>query len=77
LHRPTLESQVRQILKAARAAGVSLAVIVEGDTVTGTPARGIAPANREDRTPGEPPFDAPASRSLFKTRAHPKQKVVL
>jgi hypothetical protein len=77
VRRPTLESTVKQLLKAAQAAGVSIAVIVEGDTVTATPARGIATANREDRTPGEPPLDAPAGRSLFKTRAHPKQKVVL
>jgi hypothetical protein len=76
IRRPSLESTVRQVLKAAQAAGVSIAVTIEGETVTATPTRGIAPAPREDRTPGEQPPDAP-SRSLFKARAVPKQKVVL
>jgi hypothetical protein len=76
VRRPSLESTVRQVLKAAQAAGVSIAVTIEGDTVTASPTRGIAPATREDRTPGEQPPDAPP-RSLFKARAIPKQKVVL
>jgi hypothetical protein len=76
VRRPSLESTVRQVLKAAQAAGVSIAATIEGDTVTASPTRGIAPATREDRTPGEQSHDAPP-RSLFKARAVPKQKVVL
>ena len=66
------------MLKAAQAAGVPIAVTIEGDTVTATPARGTAMGQpREDRTPGEPTPDAPSGRALFKARAVPKQKVVL
>jgi len=75
IRRPSLEGRVRQLLKAAQAAGVQIAVTIEGDKVTATPARGAAPATRDDR--GEPTLDAPPSRSLFKTRAVPKVKVVL
>jgi hypothetical protein len=77
IRRPSLESVVKQLLKAGQAAGVSVAVTVEGDTVTASPTRGTGPATREDRTSGEQPPDAPSGRALFKARAVPKQKVVL
>jgi hypothetical protein len=51
IRRPSLESQVRQLLKAAHAAGVQIAVTVEGDKVTATPARGVAPAPTEKAAP--------------------------
>jgi hypothetical protein len=60
--KPSLESQVRQLLKAGLAVGVQIAVTVEGDKVTATPTRGMAPANREGPPMGEPP-DAPSGRS--------------
>jgi hypothetical protein len=77
IRRPSLESQVRQLLKAAQVAGVQIAVTVEGDKVTATPVRGSSPANREDPTHGSPPADAAPGRALFKARAVPKVKVVL
>ena len=43
VRRPSLESQLRQLWKAARAAGVPIAVTIEGDTVTATPAREKSP----------------------------------
>jgi hypothetical protein len=75
--RPSLESQVRQLLKAAQVAGVQIAVTIEGDKVTATPVRGSSPANREDPTDGSPRADAAPGRALFKARAVPKVKVVL
>jgi hypothetical protein len=71
IRRPSLESQVRQLWKAAHAAGVQIAVTIEGDTVTATPTRGAAAPSEQ------PQADAPSSRSLFKARAVPKVKVVL
>jgi hypothetical protein len=69
VRRPSLESTVRQVLKAAQAAGVLIAVTIEGDTVTATPARGNV---------GEPASSPESpSRSLFKIRTVPKQKVIL
>lgn len=76
IRRPSLESVVKQLLKAGQAAGVPIAVTIEGATVTATPTGGIAPPNRGDRTLGEP-LDEPPRRSLFKARTVPKQKVVL
>ena len=75
VRKPTLESRARQLLKAGQAAGVQIAVTIEGDKVTATAARGMTPMLRDDR--GEPTPDAPPSRSLFKARAVPKRKVVL
>jgi hypothetical protein len=58
IRRPSLESQVRQLLKAAQVAGVQIAVTIEGDKVTATPVRGSSPATakiqpmaRRRRTP--------------------------
>jgi hypothetical protein len=75
VRRPSLESQVRQLLKAGQAAGVTLAFTIEGDRVTATPTRPAAPAFREER--GEQPQDATTGRSLFTARAVPKQRIVL
>jgi hypothetical protein len=72
VRRPSLESQVRQMFKAGQAAGVSIALTIEGGVVTATPARGPAVEPR-----GEPPADTPPGRSLFKIRTVPKVKVVL
>jgi hypothetical protein len=74
IRRPRLESTVRQVLKAAQAAGVTVAVTIEGDTVTASPARAIAPSEQ----PGNPasPPESP-SRSLFTIRTVPKPKLVL
>jgi len=70
--RPTLESQVRQLFRAARAAGVTITVTIEGpDGVRLT----VTPAGRS--TPSEPALDEAPRRSLFTIRAVPKQKVVL
>jgi hypothetical protein len=65
VRKPSLESQVRQVMKAAKAAGVSIALTVEGDTVTATP------MSRAATQVSEPPADAPAGRSLFKMRQVP------
>jgi hypothetical protein len=70
VRRPSLESQVRQMLKAGQAAGVQIAVTVEGDKVTATPTRGAAEPRSDTQ-------DAPPGRSLFKIRAVPKVKVAL
>jgi hypothetical protein len=43
--RPSLESRVRQLVKAGQAVGVQFAVSVEGDKVTASPTRGVAPAD--------------------------------
>jgi hypothetical protein len=45
--KPSLEHQVRQLLKAGQAVGVQIAVTVEGDKVTATPTRGIGVASAE------------------------------
>jgi len=45
VRRPTLASQLLQIWKAARAAGVHVAVTVEAGKVTATPVRGNATAD--------------------------------
>jgi hypothetical protein len=54
--------------------GVTVAVTIEGDTVTASPARAIAPSEQ----PGNPasPPESP-SRSLFTIRTVPKPKLVL
>jgi hypothetical protein len=46
IRRPSLESTVRQMLKAAQAAGVTIAVTIEGEAgkVTATPVKGAAVA---------------------------------
>jgi hypothetical protein len=72
VRKPSLESQVRQMLKAGQAAGVQIAVTVEGGKVTASPAR-VGSVRQADTS--EP--DAPSGRALFTTRAVPKQKVVL
>jgi hypothetical protein len=72
VRRPSLESQVRQMLKAGQAAGVQIAVTVEGGKVTASPARGGSVRLADTSEP-----DAPSGRALFTTRAVPKQKVVL
>jgi hypothetical protein len=77
IRRPSLESQVRQLWKAAQAAGVQIAVTIEGDKITATPARGSPPANREEPIHGSLRADAAPGRALFKVRAVPKAKVVL
>lgn len=70
--RPTLESQVRQLFRAARAAGVTITVTIEGpDGVRLT----VTPAGRSAAS--EPALDEAPRRSLFTIRAVPKQKVVL
>jgi hypothetical protein len=70
--RPTLESQLRQLFRAACAAGVPITVTIEGAgaKLTATPAQGNA-------APREAPNEESPRRSLFQTRANPKQKVVL
>jgi hypothetical protein len=47
VRRPTLASQLRQIWKAARAAGVHVAVAVEAGKVTATPVNGAAVADSD------------------------------
>ena len=46
IRRPSFESTVRQMLKAAQAAGVTIAVTIEGEAgkVTATPVKGAAVA---------------------------------
>jgi hypothetical protein len=72
IRRPSLESQVRQLLKAAQVAGVQIAVTIEGDKVTATPVRGSSPATakiqpmaRRRRTPR---LAAPCSRRVRSRR---------
>ena len=48
IRRPTLEKQLKAVWKAARAAGVSVAVIVGHDTVTVAPAPGRANVSSSD-----------------------------
>jgi hypothetical protein len=75
---PTLQSQVRQLLKATRAAGFPVIITVEGRRLTATPARANAAPSEQ---PNAPDFPAgppePPRRSLFQTRTNPKQKLVL
>jgi hypothetical protein len=49
IRKPSLESTVRQVLKAAQAAGVSIAVTIEGQAgkVTATPVKGAAAADSD------------------------------
>ena len=69
--RPTLESQLRQLWRAAREQGLNIIVTVEADKITAQPQRASA-AGSEGADPDEPP-----RRSLFKTRVQPKKRVVL
>ena len=74
--RPTLESQVKQLFRAARASDVAITVTIEAPdgvrlTVTPVSRKAAEPVGLNER-PDEPP-----RRSLFTTRAVPKQKVVL
>lgn len=61
VRKPTLESQLRQVWKAARQAGVQIAVTIEGEAgkLTVTPAKGTAIAysdlNEWDRDLGTHP----------------------
>jgi hypothetical protein len=71
VRRRPLASTVKQLWKAARAAGIHVAVSIEGGRVTATPVNGIAAPGGESNDNDSP------RRSLFKTRVHPKQKVVL
>jgi hypothetical protein len=50
IRRPSLESTVRQMLKAAQAAGVTIAVTIEGEAgkVTATPVKGAVAAADSD-----------------------------
>jgi hypothetical protein len=78
IRRPTLEVQLRQVWKAARAAGVPIVIAIEGDRLIASPAgRPAAPSEQ----PNAPEFPAssptPPGCSLFKTRVRPKDKVVL
>jgi predicted TIM-barrel fold metal-dependent hydrolase len=70
--KPSLESQVRQLWKASKAAGVPISLTIEGGVVTASPTRGTSLNSKEV---GEP--DASPSRALFTARAVPKAKVVL
>jgi UvrD-like helicase family protein len=54
---PSLTTRMQQIWKAARAAGVEVAVTVEGDKLTATPVRGNALGEPERDDPFANPWD--------------------
>jgi hypothetical protein len=55
--RPSLTTRLQQVWRAARAAGVEVAVTVEGDKLTATPLRGNALGEPERDDPFANPWD--------------------
>jgi hypothetical protein len=47
VRKPSLASQAKQLWKGARAAGISVAMTIEGDKLTATPVTGTAGANSD------------------------------
>jgi hypothetical protein len=75
--RPSLESQLRQVWRAAKAESVAIAVTVEGRTMTVQPVRLAAASIAEPSDAVSPAAPAPDRRSLFQTRVQPKKRVIL